>query len=79
MKGFKCNSCGHQFIYPKESRENVGFKENPYWETEYLCPKCKCGDIEEAELVETEELLEQERDEWERREMEAMYEFYYCM
>lgn len=79
MNGYKCCDCGHLFIYPKESRENVGFKENPYWEIEYLCPKCRSGFIEDAELPDTEEFEEQRRDEEEVREMDAMYEYYYGM
>ena len=77
MTGYVCCDCGHKFIYPKESRENVGFRENPYWEIEYLCPKCRSGCIENAELPDTEEFREQAEFEEDMREAEAMYEYYY--
>ncbi len=77
MEGYRCCDCGHLFIYPKEVRENVGFAEHPHWETEYLCPKCKSGFIEEAELPDTDEFEEQARAEAEDRDMQAMYDYYY--
>lgn len=77
MRGYRCDSCGHQFIYPKEVNSNVGFREHPHWEVECLCPRCRSGSIEEAELEETEELLEEMQYESEMREAEAMYEYYY--
>ena len=76
ISGFKCWDCGHKFIYPIERQENLGFRENPYWETEYLCPKCKSGDIEDVELEETPEIKEQRQREAEMREDEARYEYY---
>ena len=66
IKGFICEDCGHKFIYPKEVTENLGFAENPYWETEYLCPKCKSECIDEAEIEMTPEVIEQEES---RRQM----------
>lgn len=77
MRGYVCGDCGHLFIYPKEVTGNVGFREHPRWETEYLCPNCKSGDIEEAELPDTDEFREQAAYEEERSYAEAMYEYYY--
>ena len=79
MRGYRCCSCGNQFIYPKEVDSNVGFRENPHWEVESLCPRCRSGNIEEAELEETEDLMEEMRYEMDMREAEAMWEYYHCM
>lgn len=77
IKGYKCNHCGREFVYPREVNSNVGFREHPHWEVECLCPHCRSGNIEEAELEETEDLIEEMQYEYEMREAQARWDYYY--
>lgn len=48
---WRCLNCGAKGFEPVWKTENLGFKENPYYEDEAHCPHCGSGNVEDAEAI----------------------------